>query len=109
MATPVFSDKALDACIARSLSIGPAVTSAQQLRAWERVRLRAEQQVQLPPLDAARKPLAVRAAALLTSTALALLRTLISNDEMLLRAYSRPHCPQRCLCGTLCGGFGFCY
>lgn len=117
MAMPVFSDKALDACIARSASVGPTVTRMQRQQAWERVRQRAEQQHQLPPLSAAIAQRRVsdvppRAFALLTNTTLTLARalhTLISNEEALLRAYSRPQPIQRRLRGTFHGGFVLSY
>lgn len=117
MAMPVFSDKALDACIARSVGVGPTVTRMQRQQAWERVRQRAEQQTQLPPLSAAVAPqgmseLPPRAVALLTHTTLKLARalhTLISNEEALLRAYSRPQPIQRRLRCTFHGGFALSY
>lgn len=117
MAMPVYSDKALDACIARSVVVGPTVSRMQQQQAWERVRQRAEQQTQLPPIAASVVQRGVsdtppRAVALLTHTTLKLARalhTLISNEEALLRAYSRPQPIQRRLRGTFHGGFVLSY
>lgn len=107
MGTPVFSDKALDACIARALAVEPALTRDRQQRAWERVRQRAEQQVQLPPEGESRMRAWGIAFMRTGRSLLRLIRTLISNDEALLRAHARPCAFQPWLRSALHGGFVF--
>lgn len=104
MATPIFSDEALDDCIRCALAAGPAPTRAQQQHAWERVRQRAERQVQLPigePIEL--EPWPRRLVHALVGAA----RALISSDEALLRAHSRHRACQFTLHGALHGGFAF--
>jgi hypothetical protein len=104
MATPVFSDNALDECISRALAAGPTPTRAQQQRAWERVRQRAEQQVQLAADEAIAWEAPLRQ---FLQALIGVARALISSDEALQRAHTRHRGCQFALRGALHGGFAF--